>query len=119
MAKNLTKEQAIAEHRKMWNWIADETEKSKKIVGKSAYFRKTAPNDMGILHDCYCCRYDISNIPDRTFRCRYCPIDWGNNTRHQFMCQGFNGLYTKWCTSTDWEKSAKLARQIANLPERM
>ena len=28
----LTKEQAIAEHRKMWNWIADQISKSNGIV---------------------------------------------------------------------------------------
>ena len=34
----LTREQAIAEHRKMWNWIADETEKLKRRVGEREYF---------------------------------------------------------------------------------
>ncbi len=30
----LTRKQAIDEHRKMWNWIADETEKRGEIVKK-------------------------------------------------------------------------------------
>ena len=28
----LTKSEAVQEHRKMWNWIADETEKQERIV---------------------------------------------------------------------------------------
>ena len=30
----MTREEAIENHRKMWNWIADETEKRKRKVKK-------------------------------------------------------------------------------------
>lgn len=34
----LTREEAIANHRKMWNWIADETERWEDCATKSDYF---------------------------------------------------------------------------------
>lgn len=35
---NLTKEQAIAKHRKMWNWIADELEKDRSMPYPEAQY---------------------------------------------------------------------------------
>lgn len=38
MKKQLTREQTIAEHRKMWNWIAEECLRRKEKVEKADYF---------------------------------------------------------------------------------
>lgn len=62
---NLTKEQAIAKHRKMWNWIADQLEKA-EVRGrlgcnlhdlKREYIRVVKDEEEYIPHDCYCCAY--------------------------------------------------------------
>lgn len=34
----LTREQAIKEHRKMWRWIAEETENRRYCVSKTKYY---------------------------------------------------------------------------------
>ena len=42
----LTKSEAIANHRKMWNWIADETMKRKCKVEKWDYFKAHGITDI-------------------------------------------------------------------------
>jgi len=56
MDKKLTKEQAIAEHRKMWRWIAKETKKQQRIIGKEEYLERYFPEDY-IYNGCFCCEY--------------------------------------------------------------
>ena len=46
----LTREQAIMEHRKMWNWIADETLRLKRRVPKDNYF-EAKQQTFGTSHD--------------------------------------------------------------------
>lgn len=123
----LTKEQAITEHRKMWRWIAEETEKRKQIVKKLEYLYIHGFYE-DIAYDCFCCEYDKqqckqqSNFPD----CHFCPIDW-NSAATSYMCKDLTdmdddyGLYAKWTNAAennDWQTAAALARQIAELPER-
>lgn len=68
----LTREEAISEHRKMWNWIADEIEKEKRdqdiLDLKEEYCNREGYND--IRSDCFCCGYT-------KYICDYCPIEWG------------------------------------------
>lgn len=105
--KNLTKKKAIAEHRKMWNWIADEALKRKEAVSKMDYFNyQKIFYDKRPLNNCYCCEF--AKV------CDYCPIDWPGEK----ACLDENGPYIKWRMETDWKKSAKYAREIANLPEK-
>ena len=117
----LTREEAIANHRKMWNWIADETERLKRVVLKPEYFK-----EHNISHNevprfsCYCCGFDLHcwSLP----LCGACPIIWGVNTE-MYACLNEKSPYKKWNIvvkrySDDWESAAKLAREIANLPER-
>ena len=102
----LTREQAVVNHRKMWNWIADETLKQKKRVEKKEYF-----NFFGIaLEDtpkkfCYCCEF-------ADFICYRCPIDWSPK---RDCCD--DGLFAKWLHCKDYKEASILARQIAELPE--
>ena len=109
----MTREEAIANHRKMWRWIADETERRKCEVDKSAYF-----NAMGITGkdipwaQCYCCEYVNDKCKD-TYDCALCPIEWPGGS----CCQG--GLSYQWLHAYgNWRESAALARRIAELPER-
>ena len=74
----LTKEQAIQEHRKMWNWIADQYEKrtdllkiTENVEDLKAFYIDAVFSDEMIEGDCFCCEYD------KKFGglCDYCPIE--------------------------------------------
>lgn len=112
---NLTFDEAIENHRKMWNWIADETERRKRIVSKGEYFRE---NNMfcDITNKCYCCEYGVqqTGVVNGTIKCSVCPINWEAD-----ICEEYGSPYNKWDnTYHDYKLSAKYARQIANLPVR-
>ena len=118
----LTREEAIANHRKMWNWIADETERRQAIVSKSDYLHDTLWRDME--NECFCCEYSFQKSGCES--CKDCPLDWSSNQK-SFMCENiqsygdYKGLHIKWIYSEkegDWRNAAKIAREIANLPER-
>jgi hypothetical protein len=84
----LTKQEAIENHRKMWNWIADELEKKREsnagvvdtISIKMDYFlhNKISPNNIPSAY-CYCCEYAKAKDGHCTDRC---PIDWGTSKKH-------------------------------------
>lgn len=123
----LTREQAIKEHRKMWNWLAEHPEKDKGDYLKS--------NDFKYVDDeCFLCHYNHQN--DEECCGEECIIDWGDAGG----CMGsmFNlGLYKVYYELTsllrdinknserskDIAKGLRLiisrtARAIAELPER-
>ena len=108
----LTREEAIENHRKMWNWIADETEKRKKIVFKEEYFIEHNLNSCFL--DCYCCHYTHIN---RSPSCETCPVEWGGETG---ICTDKDSPYFRFSLTHyyDYKSAAKYAREIANLPER-
>ena len=117
----LTREEAIANHRKMWNWIADETERLERVVLKPEYFKEhsISHNDFPVRF-CYCCSFDLTyySLP----LCGACPINWGVDTEMNACCNK-KSPYEKWDIivkyyPNDWKSAAKLAREIANLPER-
>lgn len=113
----LTKEEAIANHRKMWNWIADETLKQKRKVEKSEHFKAHGITDVP-LRECYCCEYvRCSSRQD----CPRCPIDWGGDygeCTHKNRGGDRKGLFSLWRCEPNYIKAAELAKQIAELPER-
>lgn len=119
----LTREQAIAEHRKMWRWIAEETEKQKQRVRKQEYLVKHGYYDyLGNipLNDCFLCDYTFQEgLPD----CSLCLLDW-DSEQEDYMCErkseNEDGYYCKWYSTSDnnWQRAAKLAKIIAELPER-
>ena len=112
---NLTKAQAIAEHRKMWRWIADETKKRGRRVWKEEYFKAmNIPPENRPDTDCYCCEYAGGHCPD-------CPVELGGDFGHcsdRDTCGDWEGLYAQWANTNDPEEAAWLARKIAELPER-
>ena len=137
---NLTKEQAIAEHRKMWNWIADRLEEHHPgydvYMYKMEYMEKNFPYD-NIRNDCFCCQYAVQENDDNdlTNFCVNCPLIWGTETNtNEFFCERGNydipiedlslfdyGLWIyadKLTQNGYYSEAAKVARQIANLPER-
>lgn len=120
----LTREEAIAEFRKMWNWIADETEKRQAIVDKQRYFRE---NYLEMVDSaCYCCEYGrqavINDLAEKV--CDACPINFGdhNKVNRVSPCVRGGSPFDDWLVAVlkgSWRKAAKCARQIANLPERV
>ncbi|MCI5891797.1 MAG: hypothetical protein MRZ66_00100 [Clostridiales bacterium] len=112
---NLTKAQTIAEHRKMWHWIADETKKQGRKVWKDEYFEAmNIPLENRPDNECYCC--DYANC-----ECTECPIEWGGEVGtclDRYTYGDREGLYTQWANTNDPEEAARLARKIAELPER-
>ena len=115
----LTKEQAIEEHRKMWDWIADQISKSNERV--NIYNLKEEYCDMhglNINNDCFLCEY-TSQFSD--LQCIYvCPLIW--EADHLCGCMGNRnskyGLFVQCVDATNWKEQYELAHKIANLPER-
>lgn len=133
--KNITKRQAIEEHRKMWNWIADETKKQKKCIDKIDYIMHAQLDrlkDYQLLQTrehCFCCVYNRNEYNKKSnpekFDCTNCPIDWNSKTK-SYMCEhtdidNWDGLYSKWSEAwdnNDYRAASEIARKIANLPEK-
>lgn len=136
---NLTKEQAIAEHRKMWNWIADRLEEHHPgydvYMYKEKYMEENFPN-IDINSNCFCCHYAMQESKDNNISnfCINCPLVWGTEAdTDDFFCEQGNydiiealslfnyGLWSYAQRLTEnhcYNEAAKVARQIANLPER-
>lgn len=124
----LTRKQAITEHRKMWNWIADQIIKLRKLIDvysyKKAYLYRKRLFD--IRNNCFLCEYSKSYFYSL---CKNCPLDWGyvaDDVEWFCPCEGnpFSsneeeyGLWWKCQKAKTWEEQARIAREIANLPER-
>ena len=140
--EELTREEAIRRHRLMWNWIADEEEKTHKPVTKMDAFDHFGW-DQNILSKCWCCEYTHEEVFRRRElfgkkkMCEFCPLDWsqGNEDAVKASCINYfdesmfshMGLYEAWCLSSgfdngkfyfDQERFISLAKTIANLPEK-
>ena len=138
--EELTREEAIRRHRLMWNWIADETEKTGEPIDKSDAFKHFGWDEYEVRSSCWCCEWVYSkwkwNLDfDRVgykLACSCCPLDWSNGEKKilKATCLTImsndghtkDGLYDQWCFETsllgDPIKASKIARIIANLPEK-
>lgn len=127
----LTKKKAIEEHRKMWNWIADELEKpetrNKKETVHDLKVRYRNANYLDLFEDCWCCEYDTQNIDKQMYehmRCKNCPLTWGTECdTDAYYCESGKDGGLWWNANQlsrdgEYEGASKLARQIANLPEK-
>lgn len=128
----LTKQQTIEEHRKMWNWIAEQLEKG---IKKSVYDLKVEyceRNQLSLLYHCFCCDYALTTS-DYVYcdMCKNCPVIWGTESdTKDFFCEyeikkedfyEDHGLWSKadeYSKKGKYKEAAELARQIANLPEK-
>ena len=146
--EELTREEAIRRHRLMWNWIADETEKTEKFIDKHDAFKHFGWNLYDAVSSCWCCTY-AKNLweKDKTNKekcfCDFCPLDWSGgeniidatcaNIPSNLVIEGslpvsMPGLYNLWFKYSnlirndryepDIGKSVVIARTIANLPEK-
>ena len=119
----MTKAETVISHRKMWNWIAEQTKKRRVIVKKVAYF-----DAMNIEYEqrphcnCFCCQYEkeVRNFTNK--ECQCCPILWGTESTNEMLyCCKDDSAFAQWriaCKWNDWWKAAKFAQQIAELPEK-
>ena len=134
--EELTREEAIRRHRLMWNWIADETEKTGEPISKGDAFKHFGWATREASCSCWCCEWVYQNSDfDRVSPkapCSYCPLDWSNGEKKILeadcckikTCDGHtgHGLFRQWANMTSYEKdpteASRLARIIANLPEK-
>ena len=136
--EKLTREEAIRRNRLMWNWIADETEKTGETITKKDAFKHFGWNISHAFALCWCCEWahrerNLDLYKDN-FKsvCFYCPLDWSNGEKKilKATCldimtnDGYvnDGLYEQWffktCGEEDHAEASRLARIIANLPEK-
>lgn len=124
----LTKEKAIEEHRKMWNWIADELEKpetrNQKETVHDLKVRYRNANDLNLRNDCWCCEYDDQFADDP---CMNCPLLWGTEDMADgYYCEyethpNIDGLWwhaNQLSSDGEYDGASIVARQVANLPEK-
>lgn len=131
----LTKKQAIEEHRKMWTWIADaikNKEDYSAVVSrygwqsliadlKRHYLLNYKGQKYKDIHTyCFCCEYSDNARNDDNNFCRYCPVIWSGSTGY---CCGEYGEYIELISLNGYSdenrrKAYILALKIANLPER-
>ena len=134
--KNLTKEQAIEWHKKMWNFILEnENEKSENLRLNIKYRRElkeTFLKENGfciddIKNECFLCQYsyqqlinerNIDNSKEINY-CKYCSLDWCHKCKKKdckysniFQCECSMDIH-----SINWSNSNP--EEIINLPERM
>lgn len=108
----MTKSKAIANHRRMWTWIANSIKAKKKGVWKSQFFNYISEKP---LNNCYCCEYASKKSIRKM--CKKCPLIWGNSQKGRCM----DNEYKKWLKAMckdNWQEAERYARIIANLPER-
>lgn len=119
----MTREEALAGHRRLWNEIADMIESGVRFFTADEYkedalFRIGETNE--IETHCYCCHYAKGN-------CHVCPVVWNNEDESEdIMCDDYHengdGEYAefmKFIRKRDYPAAAQIARKIANLPERV
>lgn len=132
MYANMTREETVRLHRILWNHVADIIESGilndKKHVStiKEAAFRKMIEQgelEKGIRNptfDCFCCEYLFQTegdfVPDPEICSKHCPIDWGSYDNYCMSSEYW--LFLKFYRNEDFDTAAKIARRIANLPER-
>lgn len=136
--EKLIREEAIRRHRLMWNWLADETEKTGKPIRKHDAFKHFGWDGSEALSSCWCCEWVCENWKlgsdkfDFESACSSCPLDWSTGEKEilKATCSTItsndghtkDGLYDQWLFKTygeeDHAEASRLARIIANLPEK-
>lgn len=113
---NLSFEETVENHRKMWNWIADECIKREYVVGKDDYFKAhkivSRPE-----YDCYACDFTRGG-------CRKCPFLWGSEDIWRCVDVGspydeyrkLRQLMLSYYVLSEYKMASEFARKIANLP---
>ena len=129
---NISRKNAIQEHRKMWNWIAEKSIEYKRKVTKEEYLSEFYAG-ISLYDNCFLCQYSLEkklkqsiNYLDIKYgiyhrdKCYFCPLQWG--ILSDYCCNNdlpfTKGLYFKWYKSKNYKKAARLAKKIDNVPEK-
>lgn len=126
----LSREQAINEHRKMWSWIAENVEKLKpKCIEeiKCEYLQIHDLDFKDVYHLCFLCEYarhemkKYISVSDLKVICEFCPIEWDSDRCYRSNTLFNNTIYNKIDNSIAlkiYSKASYYARLIAELPEK-
>lgn len=125
---NLTREEAIRQHRKMWHWIADklkgeEVKSHLFVTGYKKEYIETYFPGMDINSYCFLCEYSNNQRKtDDECKCDYCPLKWGDLEDDDCMVIGEGGtergLYGKAIFTSETNYLVYLCEKIAELSER-
>lgn len=82
----LSKEQTIAEHRKMWYWIAEQYRNGNTRSVSELKMEYCKKHNLNPLCGCFCCDYNHQKQielegEDDYEKCQYCPVLWGTETK--------------------------------------
>jgi len=121
----MTKDEAIEEHRKLWNWLS-------KNPGayKRDYFAKCYPDNYPITNNCFLCAYlEETYFPNEQLPCsdNRCILVWPNGgCQDSPLSEEYDsvypmGLFDEWERevrkfSPDYQLLCKLAAEIRDLP---
>lgn len=118
----MTREEALAGHRKLWNEIADMIERGVKR-DHANYYKEKALEHLGeersIAGNCYLCEYaDNHEEKISVWSCKFdCPVEWYGGSC-MFRKSEYK-LFERAIEAQNYTIAAILARKIANLPERV
>ena len=134
--KNLTKEQAIEWHKKMWNFILENENKKSEDLRLNIKYRRELKEKFlkengfcidDVKNECFLCQYsyqqlknkrDYENSKEINY-CKYCPINWCHECKKK-DCE-YSNIFQCECNmsinSINWSNSNP--EEIINLPERM
>lgn len=136
----LTKEECVRRHILLWNYIADEILEQEKVPWnyKVKAFEHFGWHNGDMFNYCWACYYcqmkdhEMVDNEDAERRkswmnCHNCLFDWYHHdepwgAEWSNYCDDGMTLYSRFHTlrntNKDWEKAARIAREIANMPVR-
>lgn len=122
-----TKNQTLQEHKRMWNWIAHQYAKGRRVCVYELKEEYCKFNGFELTNHCFCCDYALRRTEDYDNMCGHCPVLWDNEEHlENWYCEdGYGeheGLYSQIYDVTtaiviDVDEAYKLACEIANLPK--
>ena len=113
----LTREEAIRRHRAMWNWLADQAETTGKLHSKfNAILALWPDEDWVPIAGCWMCE-----LADDCYDGSTCALVWPNGRCGPYIGKRNEYLFSDWYSAyllDNKKEYIRLAREIANLPER-
>ncbi len=107
-----TKRETLRLHKKMWNWLAENSERQKRDWPDW--------EELLVINATHClaCLYDNQKGSVTAAKCQNCPIDWEISKSHPevhvYMCEA--SLYGCWRRlPLEDKRRSILAKKIANL----
>ena len=103
----------VDQHRKMWNWIADQIEVNQDVCLDITELKSEYCNLHSLfpMLGCFACEYKTGRGLCR----ESCLFSWGESPKFVHCLDGYYGQVEH---KDDWREQAALARKIANLPVR-